>query len=54
MYLGSQRIQQAFVTVTVALLGNPVQSKRIVNNQATLAKFIHLLESPSFILRGKV
>ena len=54
LFTGPQKSQQAFVTIFMTLLSNPIQAKRIIQDRNLLQKLIHNIESSSFILRGKI
>ena len=54
LFSGTLKTQQAFVTIFVTLLSNPVHAKRILLDQNLLKKLIRNLESSSLILRGKI
>ena len=51
---GTQRIQQSFVTIFVALLSSNNHAKRILQETSLIQKLLHNLEAASFILRGKI
>lgn len=53
-YTGKQRTQQSFVTMFVNLLSSPTHAKRILQDEQLITKLVQNLESPSFILKGKL